>query len=61
MRNIICTILYYRHLDTQRQDLKKKNYERKNKSEKARGERREINTGCQSMLKGEMYKKIFLI
>ena len=58
--SVICTTLYCRHLDIQRQ-IKKKNYERKRKSEKAKGERREINTGCQNMSKDEMYKKYFSI
>ena len=32
---------------------------KKRKSEKARGERREIDTGCQGMSKVDMYKKYF--
>ena len=47
-------------IDTQilRDKIGKKNYERKRKSEKARGERREIDAGCQSMSIAGMYKKI---
>ena len=31
------------------------------KKQEKREERREIDTGCQSMLKVDMYKKIFLV
>ena len=54
--------LYNSLLQTPRQleiILQKKNYERKRKSEKVRRERREIDIGCQSISKGEMYKKHF--
>ena len=58
-RGVLFVPLFVVDTQTPRDKIEKKNYERKRKSEKARGERREIDTGCQSMSKVGMYKKYF--
>ena len=58
-RRVLFVPLFIVDTYTPRDKIGKKNYERKRKREKARGDRREIDTWCQSMSKGEMYKKYF--